>query len=326
MERMAAFELRRPESLAHAIELMATVPGARVLAGGTDLVPNLRHGLEAPATLVDLSGVPGFAGLDLTPAGARVGAGVTLATLAADRLVQAALPAVAQAAASIAGPGHRSVATVGGNLCLDTRCVWYNQSEWWRRSNGYCLKRGGDVCHVAPQGGRCHAAFCGDLAPALIACGAQAELAGPEGSRTIAVEDLYRDDGRAHLALGSGEIVVAVVVPPQPARARSAYRKARVRAAIDFPLAGVAVRVTGDRERIERLDVALTGTNSRPFRLAETEAFAGRAVDDALVAELGKAVQRQAGPMRTSVTSSNWRRQVAATYAQRLVRELAATP
>ena len=326
MERMAAFELRRPESLAHAIELMATVPGARVLAGGTDLVPNLRHGLEAPATLVDLSGVPGFAGLDLTPAGARIGAGVTLATLAADRLVQAALPAVAQAAASIAGPGHRSVATVGGNLCLDTRCVWYNQSEWWRRSNGYCLKRGGDVCHVAPQGGRCHAAFCGDLAPALIACGAQAELAGPEGSRTIAVEDLYRDDGRAHLALGSGEIVVAVVVPPQPARARSAYRKARVRAAIDFPLAGVAVRVTGDRERIERLDVALTGTNSRPFRLAGTEAFAGRAVDDALVAELGKAVQRQAGPMRTSVTSSNWRRQVAATYAQRLVRELAATP
>lgn len=326
MERMAAFELRRPESLAHAIELMATVPGARVLAGGTDLVPNLRHGLEAPATLVDLSGVPGFAVLDLTPAGARIGAGVTLATLAADRLVQAALPAVAQAAASIAGPGHRSVATVGGNLCLDTRCVWYNQSEWWRRSNGYCLKRGGDVCHVAPQGGRCHAAFCGDLAPALIACGAQAELAGPEGSRTIAVEDLYRDDGRAHLTLGSGEIVVAVVVPPQPARARSAYRKARVRAAIDFPLAGVAVRVTGDRERIERLDVALTGTNSRPFRLAETGAFAGRAVDDALVAELGKAVQRQAGPMRTSVTSSNWRRQVAATYAQRLVRELAATP
>lgn len=325
MERMAAFELRRPESLAHAIELLATFPGARALAGGTDLVPNLRHGLEAPPTLVDLSGVPGFRGLDLTPAGARIGAGVTLATLAADRLVEAALPALAQAASSVAGPGHRSVATVGGNLCLDTRCVWYNQSEWWRRSNGYCLKRGGDVCHVAPQGGRCHAAFCGDLAPALIACGAEVELAGPEGSRTIAVEELYRDDGRAHLTLRTAEIVVAVLVPAQPAHARSAYRKARVRGAVDFPLAGVAVRVVGDRERIERLDVALTGTNSRPFRLAGTDAFAGRAVDDALVAELGKSVQRQAGPMRTSVTSSNWRRQVAATYAQRLVRELAAT-
>lgn len=326
MERMAAFELRRPASLAHAIELLSATPGARAIAGGTDLVPNLRDGLEAPPMLVDLSGVTGFRALDLRPVGTRIGAGVTIAELAADRRVQSALPAVAQAAASIAGPGHRSVATVGGNLCLDTRCVWYNQSAWWRRSNGYCLKRGGDICHVAPQGGHCHAAFAGDLAPALIACDASVEIAGPKGSRTVALEDLYRDDGRAHLTLEPAEVVVSVVLPAQPRGARSAYRKARARGAIDFPLAGVAVRFAGDAQRIERVDVALTGTNSRPLRLAGTAAFAGRAPDDALLAELGKAVQRQAGPMRTTVASANWRRQVAATCAQRLVRELAANP
>lgn len=323
MERLAAFTLERPDSLVRAIELLAGTPGARAIAGGTDLVPALRHGFGAPPVLVDLSCVPGLDRLDVNPAGARIGAGVTIASLAADRRVAAALPAVAQAAASIAGPAHRGVATAGGNLCLDTRCVWVNQSAWWCASSGLCLKRGGDTCHVAPQGGRCHAAYSGDLAPALIACDAKVEIAGPAGTRTITLEDLYRDDGRAPLALATGEIVVAIDVPPQPRGARSAYRKARLRRAVDFPLAGVAVRFAGDERRIERVDVALTGTNSRPFRLQGTGAYAGRAVDDALVAEIGKAVARQAGPMRTTVTPAHWRRQAATIHAQRLVRELA---
>jgi len=186
--------------------VLAANPSARPIAGGTDLVPNLRHGLDTPAVLVDVSRLDGADVLDVYAAGARIGAGVTLERLASDPRVAAALPAVAQAAASIAAPGHRSVGTVGGNLCVDTRCVWYNQSEWWRRSNGYCLKRGGEVCHVAPQGNRCHAAFSGDLAPALIACGASVEIAGPRGTRTIALEDLYRDDGRAYLALEPAEL------------------------------------------------------------------------------------------------------------------------
>lgn len=323
MERLPAFELKRPASLAQAIEWLAATPGARAIAGGTDLVPNLRDGIGAPPVLVDLSRVPGFDVLEVRTAGARIGAGVTLARLASDAGVAAALPAVSAAAASIAGPGHRSVATVGGNLCVDTRCVYYNQSEWWRKSNGYCLKHRGDTCHVAPTGTRCHAAYQGDLAPGLIACGASVELAGTRGTRTIALEDLYRDDGLAHLALEPGELLVAVVVPAQPRGATSAYRKARARGAIDFPLAGVAVRLAVDAGAIAAIDVALTGTNSRPFRLAGTDAWVGRAVDDMFLAELGKAVQKQVSPMRTTVTQSNWRRQVASVEAQRLVRELA---
>jgi 4-hydroxybenzoyl-CoA reductase subunit beta len=325
MERLPVFALHRPASLEEAIACLAGTPGARVIAGGTDLVPNLRDGLGAPPVLVDLATVAGLDALIVEGSGVRIGAGVTLARLAADPDLARALPAVAQAAAAIAAPGHRSVATVGGNLCVDTRCVYYNQSEWWRRSNAYCLKHGGETCHVAPQGTRCHAAYAGDLAPALLVAGAAVAVAGPRGTRTIALDALYRDDGRAHLALEVGEIVTAALVPTQPAGARAAYRKARARAAIDFPLAGVAVRVALDADHVRSLDVALTGTNPRPFRLEGTDGWVGRPVDDALLAELGKLVQRQVSPMRTTVNAANWRRQVAAVLAQRLVRELAGT-
>lgn len=323
MERLAPFELVRPRTLAQAIDALAATPGARAIAGGTDLVPNLRRGLDAPARVVDLAGIAGLDALDVRGAGARIGAGVTIARLAADRRVQAALPAVAQAAASVAAPALRAMATVGGNLCADTRCAWYNQSEWWRASNGYCLKRGGDRCHVAPTGDRCHAAYAGDLAPALIACGATAEIAGPSGTREVALEDLWRDDGRAHLALAPAEILVAVQLPAQPRGAASGYRKARMRASVDFPLAGVAARLALEEGRLLSLDVALTGTNSRPFRLDDTGAWRGRPVDDALLEDLARAVRRQVTPMRTTLAQPHWRREVAAAEARRLVRALA---
>lgn len=321
---LAGLRLQQPATIAEAVAAFAAHGDARYLAGGTDLLVNMRRGIAQPPHLIDLSRVAALKGARDDGEEFVIGAGVTVAEIAADATVAARYPALAQAAAAIAAPSHRAVATLGGNLCLDTRCVYYNQSEWWRRSNGYCLKHRGETCHVAPTGDRCHAAYQGDLAPALIACGASVEVAGARGARTIPLEDLYRDDGRAHLALEPGELVVAAVVPAQPHRARSAYRKARVRGAIDFPLAGVAVRLAMRDGRIAAIDVALTGTNSRPFRLAGSEAWIGRAVDDALAAELGKAVQKQVSPMRTTVTQSNWRRQVAAVEAQRLVRELAA--
>jgi 4-hydroxybenzoyl-CoA reductase subunit beta len=322
MERLPTFALERPATLAQAVEALARTDGARVIGGGTDLVPNLRDGLGAPPVLVDLTGIRGFAAIEAGAQGTRIGAGATIARLAADPAVARAYRAVVEAAATIAGPGHRSVATVGGNLCLDTRCVYFNQSEWWRRANAYCLKHRGDTCHVAPTGDRCHAAFMGDLAPAFLVHGARVEIVGPDGTRTIALDELYRDDGRAHLALAPAEIVAAVLLPP-PGAARSAYRKARPRGAIDFPLAGVAVRFAGDATRIVAIDIALTGTNSRPFRLEGAGGWIGRPVDEALVAEVGKAVQKQVAPMRTTLMAANWRRQVAAVHAQRLVRELA---
>jgi 4-hydroxybenzoyl-CoA reductase subunit beta len=322
MQALADFELKRPPTLAAALALLAENEGAMVLAGGTDLLPNLRRGLHAPRMLIDLGVLAGFDAIETTGAYWRLSAGVTLATLATHVALTAALPALTQAANEIAGPGHRSAATLGGNLCQDTRCVFYNQSAWWREANGYCMKRGGTVCHVAPQGQRCHAAFEGDLAPALIAYDAEVELAGPQGTRRLPLAALYRDDGAAHLALDRGELLVALHVPQPAAGSASGYRKQRVRGAMDFALAGVAVRLQRERDALSDLVVAISGTNPNPFRLDGTAALIGRAVDDALLAALGKLVQRQVSPMRSTVTAAHHRRLVAAVAAQRLVREL----
>jgi len=322
MERMSAFAVERPKSVADVAALLASEPGARLLAGGTGLLPNVRRGIERPPLLVDLGAVHDFARIALTVEELQLGAGVTLARLAAEPRVGQRYRALAEAARAVAGPAHRSVATLGGNLCLDTRCVFYNQSEWWRAANHYCLKRGGEVCHVAPQGKHCHAAFSGDVAPALLALRAEIELVASRGTRRIALSQLYRDDGAAHLTIAADELLARVLLPAPSAGLVSGYRKACVRGAIDFPLAGVACALAVHGGNVTALRIALTGTNSQPFVLEGTDALLGRPVGAELLSSLGKLVQKQVSPMRTTVTQSNYRRQVAAVLAQRLVREL----
>jgi 4-hydroxybenzoyl-CoA reductase subunit beta len=322
MDRLPDLRLYRPVDLGAALQLIAE-PGARMLAGGTDLLPNLRRGLERPATLVDLGSIAGFAEIAFDSDGLAIGAGVTLARLAADSRIAGPYRAIAEAAREVAGPQHRQAGTVGGNLCLDTRCVFYNQSAWWRAANDFCMKRGGRTCHVAPQGQRCHAAFSGDLAPALIALDAEVERISAHGRRRTPLADLYRDDGAAHLCLDPGELIAGVHVR-RPAQAlRSGYRKARVRGALDFPLAGVAIALQVHGARIVTLRVALTGTNSHPLRLDGTEALLGATVDADLLGALARLVARQTSPMRTTAMPSNYRRRVASVLTQRLMQALA---
>jgi 4-hydroxybenzoyl-CoA reductase subunit beta len=309
MISLPPFRLMRPATLGEAARLAAE-PDARLIAGGTGLLPNLRLGIGAPRTLVSLEGIEGLRELHIADSGIRIGAGVTLDKISRHEQLPAALR---EAGRSVAAPGHRSAATLGGNLCLDTRCVYYNQSEHWRRSNHYCLKHGGDTCHVAPQGKQCRAAYCGDLAPALLALEAQLETT----LRSTSLENLYRDDGASHLSLAPGEIVSAVCIPPPSGR--SGYAKARGRGAIDFPLAGVAMVLELRDGRIGHLRVALTGTNSRPFVLTGTESFVGNKPDGAALMKL---VQKQAGPVRTTVTAADYRRQAAAILARRLLDRL----
>jgi 4-hydroxybenzoyl-CoA reductase subunit beta len=299
----------RPATLAEAARLAAE-PGARLIAGGTGLLPNLRLGLGTPRTLVSLERLAELQGVEISRDAIRIGAGVTLEQLSRREDIPDALR---QAASSVAAPGHRSAATLGGNLCLDTRCVYYNQSEHWRRSNHYCLKHGGDTCHVAPQGRKCRAAYSGDLAPALLALQAQVETT----SRSSPLENLYRDDGADHLALSAGEIVASVRIPVP--EGRSGYAKARGRGAIDYPLAGVAMTLAMREGCIAHLRVALTGTNSRPFVLTGTEVLVGSKPDGAALMKL---VQKQAGPVRTTVTAADYRRQAAAILARRLLGRL----
>lgn len=314
---LPTFRVATPRSVAEAIAARRNHPTARFIAGGTDLLVNMRRGISRTDLLIDLSGIEELAEFRSGDDGVTIGAGVTIAALARDDLIAGRYRALAQAAASIAGPGHRVMGTVGGNLCLDTRCIYYNQSEWWRRANAYCLKNGGDTCHVAPQGQRCHAAFTGDLAPALLVLGAEIDVAGERGVRRLPLSELYVEDGRAHLALADGELITAVHLPPDPLP--SSYAKLRNRAAIDFPLAGVALALMASGAKIASLRVALTGTNSRPFLLTGTEALVGRPIDDKLFDEVERLVQKQVQPMRTTVTAAHYRRVAAAALARRLL-------
>lgn len=318
---MTAFRLEQPVDVASAVRLAAQ-GGGQYLAGGTDLLVNLRRGHGEPAVLVDLTHIAELGGLSCDAQGARIGGGVTLAALGASAPVRERYAAIAEAAEAIAGPSHRNLATVGGNLCLDTRCVYYNQSEWWRQANGYCLKRNGTVCHVAPQGQLCRAAYSGDLAPALLVHAAEVEIAGPVGRRRMPLAELYRDDGGAHLALASGELIVAVHLPAAPLK--SAYRKSRLRQSMDFPLAGVAVALRAEAGRLTALNVAVTGTNSRPVLVSGTDALLGEPVGEALLKRLDKLVQTQVEPVRTTVAPANYRRLLAVALARQLVGQLVA--
>jgi 4-hydroxybenzoyl-CoA reductase subunit beta len=317
---LADFRVVRPTTVKDAIAVRCQQPASRFIAGGTDLIVNIRRGITRPDLLIDLSGIDELSEIRDGRDGVTIGAGVTIATLASDPIIVSRYRAVALAAEGIAGPGHRVMGTVGGNLCLDTRCIYYNQSEWWRSVNSYCLKNRGDTCHVAPQGKRCHATFSGDLAPALLVFGAAIDIAGPQSQRRIPLSELYVEDGRAHLTLAEGEVVVSVRLPANPPT--SLYEKVRARGAIDFPLAGVAVALAKSADTIGSLRIALTGTNSRPFLLTDTENFVGRFIDDGLLQEIDRLVQKQVQPMRTTLVSANYRRVAAAAVARRLVSKL----
>ncbi len=321
MNALPDFRLFRPATASEAVRLNAENVASRFVAGGTDLLPNIRRGLFTPAVLIDLGGIAEMATLTESAEGLRIGAGVTLAKLAADPRIVARFPALAQAALAVAGPTHRQAATLGGNLCLDTRCRYYNQSEFWRDSISHCLKLDGDICRVAPKSKRCYAAFSGDVAPALIVLGAEVEVLGEQGVRRLAIADLFADDGMAYLALAPGELLVAVHVPFDDAWA-SAYEKMRIRGSIDFPLAGVAVALRREGAHIAGLRVACTGVASRPFAVEGLEALDGKPLDAAAQATLTDCVDIANRSMKTTVTDALFRRNVTPVLARRLVQRL----
>lgn len=273
------------------------------------------------ALLISLAKIPGLGALEEQEGCLVIGAGVKIAGLESSARVRALFPAISAAAASIAGPAHRLMATVGGNLCLDTRCVYFNQSEWWRAANHYCLKKDGDSCHVQKKGNACVAAYSGDLAPALLVLGAEVEIETAGGRLRRPLAGLFRDDGKDHLELEPADLLVAVRVPLQP-RLLSGYLKSRVRRSMDFPLAGVAAAMACERDVITRLAVAITGTDSRPVLLEGLDSLAGKPLDAGVLDGLAKNLAHSIQPMRTTIVSSHYRRHIAGVLTRRLVSQL----
>jgi 4-hydroxybenzoyl-CoA reductase subunit beta len=328
MDALPEFQLLRPTTLDEVVKARAAHPDSRLIGGGTDLLVNIRRGIVAPPVLIDMNAVTGLAAIAANARTIEIGAAATLAALAAHPDVVRHYPVVAQAAHVIAGPTQRNMGTVGGNLCLDTRCIFYNQSEWWRSANNHCLKTTGDICHVAPKShGVCFATFSGDLAPALLTLGAEVELAGPAGRRTLPLNDLYigharhdaaTGDGKNYLALKPGEFVAAVRAKNTPGL-RSAYDKIRIRRSIEYPVAGVAVALRRDGARLADLRVAFTGTNPRPVLLEGTAELCGGPLDDRVFKGLDALVRDQIMAMKTTFTPGHYRRRVAGVLARRLV-------
>ena len=319
---LPAFQLLRPKTLSEAIELMAKHNGeVKVVAGGTDLLPSMRQKLFTPPYVLDLRGISELRGVRNLPGnGVEIGALTTLSAIEHSPLVRADYPVLYEAVRTVATPVLRNMGTIGGNLCLDTRCLWYNQSLLWRKSCGFCLKKDGDLCHVAPGGKFCWATFSGDTPPALLCLGAEIEIAGPNGLRRTPLSEFYVNDGIVRLHLAPNEIVTRVHLPESSAGWHGSYQKLRVRGSIDYPLAGVAVALKMRSGRVEDASVAITAVNPAPFLVKDVDAhLKGLVPSEGIAEQIGELAARTAKPLTTSALTPEYRREMVRVFAKRAV-------
>ncbi len=326
MMRLPRFRYVAPRTVPEAAAVLADLgPEAAPLAGGTDLLPNMKRRQQTPGTVVGLRGVEALHGAAGTPAtGISLGAMTTLAAIERNEALRAAWPALARAASLVATPPIRTTATLGGNCCLDTRCSYYDQTHEWRRSIGFCMKKEGDVCWVAPGSERCWAVSSSDTAPVLCAAAAEVSLVSKAGERRVPITELFADDGIAYLTRRPDEILTAIHLPPVAAGQRATYLKLRRRGSFDFPVLGVAATVrVGTGGAVDEARIVLGGVGSRPHLAEAAAAFlVGTRLDDEVVAEAARLAGQIAKPLQNTDFASSWRKQVTKEYVTRALREL----
>jgi 4-hydroxybenzoyl-CoA reductase subunit beta len=313
MLRLPWFEHRAPRSVAEAAKILAGEGSrAMLIAGGTDLLPNMKRRHQAPQVLVSLRHIESLKALNGT-----FGAGVTLSELVRYEKTPSALR---HAAAQVATPPLRNMGTLGGNLCLDTRCNYYNQSYEWRKAIDFCLKKDGKICWVATASKRCVAVSSTDTAPALIALNAKIKLVSAKGEREIPVEALYQNDGIDYLSRTPEEILTEVRVP---SGWKSTYWKLRRRGSFDFPILGVAAALKFDKDVITEARIALGAVASRPFLVEKAGEFLkGKKLGDEVIAHAAGLVANRAKPMDNTDMDLYWRKQVADDFVGYALREL----
>ena len=319
---LPSFQLLRPKTIDDAVALMAKHQGeVKIVAGGTDLLPSMKQKLFTPAYVLDLRGVRELRGIrNLSGDGIEIGAMTPLSAIEHSAVIRKDYPVLYHAVKTVASPVLRNMGTLGGNVCLDTRCLWYNQSLLWRKSCGFCLKKDGDLCHVAPGGKFCWAAFSGDTPPALLCLGAELEIAGPNGLRRTPLSDFYVNDGIVRLHLAANEIVTRVYLPEAAAGWRGSYQKLRIRGSIDYPLAGVAVALKMKSGHVEDARVAITALNPAPFLVKDADAhLVGVVPSDEIAERIGDLAARTAKPLTTSALTPEYRREMVRVFTKRAV-------
>ncbi len=325
------FELVKPSSLMEALQRLAENPGALPIAGGTDLLVSMKHRLFHPRIIVDLKGAPDLKRMEITGAGAWLGACLRLSQLNQHPELRQRYRALSQAASVVASPPLQNRGTLGGNVCLDTRCWYYNQSAFWRKSRGYCLKREGDICQAARGSKRCYATFSSDTAPALIALGARVTLARWHENRLVErelpLEDLYVEDGIKRNVLLPGEIVVGLALPSAQKTLRSGYCKYRQRKSIDYPLVSLAVALRVVDGKLQDVRVVVGAMASAPILAHDSMAvLEGSYVNPDLLDHASELVTKGTRPVKNQASSPAHRRHMARTLFRRLLEEIVNEP
>ncbi len=319
---LPSFKFLRPRSLRQAVDYLARHGNDLVvLAGGTDVLPSMKQKLFTPAYVMDIRGIEEMQGIYVRQgAGMEIGALTQLSAIEDSEFIRRNYRVLHEAAMTVASPILRNMGTLGGNICLDTRCVWYNQSLQWRRSCGFCIKKDGDLCHVAPGGKFCWAAFSGDTPPALLCLGAELEIVGPKGLRRVALKDFYTNMGDARMKLERNEMITRVFLPEYSLGWRGSYMKLRIRGSIDYPLAGVAVALKKDGGPVEDARVAITAVNPAPLLVKGADrALVGKEIDEHVAVLVGELAAKMAKPLTTSALTPEYRREIVKVYAKRAV-------
>ncbi|HEV2991599.1 MAG TPA: FAD binding domain-containing protein [Candidatus Angelobacter sp.] len=320
---LPSFKLLRPRNIQEAVGYLAQHVGAiQILAGGTDLIPSLKQRLFGPAYVMDIRRIEEMQGIRVVPGvGVEIGALTPLSTIEDSEFIRRNYRVLHEAVTTVASPILRNMGTLGGNICLDTRCLWYNQSLQWRRSCGFCIKKDGDLCHVAPGGTRCWAAFSGDTPPALLCLGTDIEIVGPKGVRRLPLKDFYSGVGDAHLKLDPNEMVARVLLPESSSGWKGSYKKLRIRGSIDYPLAGVAVAFKKNGGPVEAARVAITAVNPAPLLVPGSDhALIGKTmIDEHVATVIGELAAKTGKPLTTSALTPEYRREMIKVFAKRAV-------
>jgi len=329
MLRLHPYVYHRPRRLDEALELLKEHAGdVMPIAGGTDLVPNMKHRLFAPGHLVALKGITELYGIEERDGELAIGAAESLTSVAADPLVNAHFPALAHAASLVAHPMIRNQGTLGGNICLDTRCTYYNQTHFWRRALGFCIKRGGEICHVVEGGTNCVAAHSADTPPILIALGAQIDIASGDGQRSCDLSDFFIADGIWNKRLERHELVTRVRVPMPSPKLRATYTKVRERRSVDFPLLGIALAAELDEgDVLESISLVVAALGAKPRVIGGLDKLAvGQKPTDDVIAEVAAQAYRQCNPLDNIVVEIEWRRAMVPVYVRRSFQAILAEP
>jgi 4-hydroxybenzoyl-CoA reductase subunit beta len=325
MMRLPPFTYLAPVSVTDAVKLMADHgPEAMLVAGGTDLYPNMKRRQFEPSVLVGLRGIRDLIGVrGSANAGMTIGAGTILTAVSEHAEIARSYPALAMAAGLVSSPQLRNMGTIGGNVCVDTRCNYYNQSYQWRKAVNFCMKKDGEICLVAPGSHRCWAVSSSDTAPVLWSLGATVRLVGPEGERVIPISALYQDDGIQYLSKQPGEVVTEIVLPPAEGW-RSTYLKLRRRGSFDFPVLGVAVALRMEGDTVKEAAITLGAVASQPRPAPDAAALlVGQRLSPELIERVAEAAYRPSKPLDNTDLTHPYRKKMTRVFVARALKGLA---